>query len=574
MIQELVELGKRVTAGKSRALKEEFYSIVIAINELGEFQRFIVGEKQPIDAEVLTSKKGKARFLLDKSEEVLGVGDGDVDKKHQLFMEKLELYKDVPMLKPVFRFYDKENENGLRKAIEEYGKLKIKTTNEVLNLTFMVGTTTLLKTEEIKEAIQKHFAEGEKQLANGRFCSICGTDNSPVLDEPHGPVKNMPKPKKDTISNKALVSFNETAFESYGLKGNLNSSICRNCARNYIEGLNFLLSDGNEVPKTDKRKAYYKYNHRINLSDSTAILFWTRQETADFDPFVVFDTPDVSEIKNLFDSVWDGKQSLGAVVDTNMFYSCTLSSVAARIAVRDWIAISLDDYKRNLAEWFRDIEIVNRDGDFCYSPLKVLINATQKDLKPGEKPPQNDPDSKTRIGGLLWNAAIKGRSHMIPIEVLQYVLARIWKGDTFSVSRAAIIKLIIKRNTNKNMKSTLDEGNTSVAYLCGRLFAVIESMQWKAMGNVNSGVKERFFAAAASQPAFVFGTLLTKNVTIYQRKIGGYLANDLKEIAGKISEMGSFPLRFSTIEQGEFALGYYFQKNHKKDNETSEDINS
>lgn len=574
MIQELVEFGKRITEGKSRALKEEFYSIVIAINELGEFQRFIVGDKQPIEAEALTAKKGKARFLLDKCEEVLGVGDGDVGKKHQLFMEKLELYRDVPMLKPVFKFYDKENENGLKKALEEYGKLKMKSTKEVLNLTFMVGTTILLKTEEIKDAIKKRFAKGEKQLANGRFCSICGTDNSPVLDEPHGSVKNMPKPKKDTISNKALVSFNETAFESYGLKGNLNSSICRNCARNYIEGLNFLLSDGYEVPENDKRKAYYKYNHRINLSDSTAILFWTRQETEVFDPFVVFDTPDVSEIKNLFVSVWEGKQSLSPVVDTNMFYSCTLSSVAARIAVRDWIAISLDDYKRNLAEWFQDIEIVNRDGDFCYSPLKVLVDATQKDIKLGEKPPKNDPDSKSRIGGLLWNAATKGHLQKIPLEVLQYVLARIWKGDTFSVARAAIIKLIINRNTNKNMKSKLDEGNTSVAYLCGRLFAVIESMQWKAMGNVNSGIKERLFAAAASQPAFVFGTLLTKNVTIYQRKIGGYCANELKEIAGKISEVGSFPLRFSTIEQGEFALGYYFQRSHKKDNETPEDTNS
>ena len=122
------------------------------------------------------------------------------------------------------------------------------------------------------------------------------------------------------------------------------------------------------------------------------------------------------------------------------------------------------------------------------------------------------------------------------------------------------------------MKSTLDETNTSVAYLCGRLFAVIESMQWKAMGNVNSGVKDRFFAAAASQPAYVFGTLLTKNVPIYQHKIGSYLAKELNEIAERISEIGSFPQRFSTIEQGEFALGYYFQRNHKK--ETTDSINS
>ena len=147
---------------------------------------------------------------------------------------------------------------------------------------------------------------------------------------------------------------------------------------------------------------------------------------------------------------------------------------------------------------------------------------------------------------------------------MQYVLNRIWKKDEFSKERATLIKLVINRNTNKHMKSTLDEANTSIAYLCGRLFAVIESMQWKAMGNVNSGVKDRFFAAAASQPT-ILGTLLTKNVPIYQHKIGGYLAKELNEIAGKISETGSFPQRFSAIEQGEFALGYYFQKNHKKE---------
>jgi CRISPR-associated protein Csd1 len=222
-----------------------------------------------------------------------------------------------------------------------------------------------------------------------------------------------------------------------------------------------------------------------------------------------------------------------------------------------------------LAEWFQDIEMTDNNGGLSYSPLHWLINATQGDKKPGEEQ-KADLNSKTRIGTILWNAAIKGHSYKIPLEILQYVLNRIWKKDGFSKERAALIKLVINRNTNKNMKSTLEESNTSVAYLCGRLFAVIESMQWKAIGNVNNGVKERYFAAAASQPT-ILGMLLTKNVPIYQHKIGGYLAKELNEIAGRISEIGSFPQRFSTIEQGEFALGYYFQRNHKK--ETTDNIN-
>ena len=581
MIQELVEFGKRVTKGKNKEFVEEPYSTIIVINEKGEFQGFksadssletaiITEHDEKKGLGIISAKKGHARFLLDKCEEVLGVGD-KADNKHKIFLKVLDRYKNVSAIEPIFLFYDKNNKEGLAKAISEFPK--INKDSKKGNFTFMLDAELLLKKRKVRDAIIDLYNKDVERLKNGKICSVCGTTNSPVLDEPHGMVKNMPKPKKDSISNKTLVSFNEGAFESYGLKGNLNSSICRDCARNYIDGLNFLLSDGHKVPenKEKKQKEHFEYNQRVDLSDTTAALFWTKQDTEEFSPLAVANPPDASWVKGLFESVWNGKKGLGSTVDSNMFYTCTLSSAAARIAVRDWTAISLNEYKKNLAEWFRDIEIENNDRELVYSPLRMLIAATQRDKKPGDKP-KSDLNSKTKMGSLLWNAVIKGHRYKLPLEVLQSVLTRIWKGDYFSTERAALIKLIINRNTDKNMKSTLDESNTSVAYLCGRLFAVIESMQWKAMGNVNSGVKERYFAAAALQPAYILGQLLTKNVTIYQRKIGGYLANELNEIAGKISENGCFPQRFSSIEQGEFALGYYFQKNHKKD--TAESTNS
>lgn len=571
MIQELVEFGRRITKGKSMALKEETFAVDIVINGEGHFQRFIAGDKQTTETEVITAKKGKARFLLDKCEEVLGVGDNS-EKKHKLFLDKLELYKGIPSLDPVFKFYDNNNENGLKKAVSLFDKLDKKAKAE--NVTFMVDTTRLLETDEIRSAIIKKFEENEKKASNGKICSICGTANSPVLDEPHGYIRFKRRYiKKDgslaiismghSTGQNTLVSYNEKVFESYNLTGNLNSSICRDCARNYVAALNFLEAEGHPKDK------FFQYKHRVDISDTTIVLFWTRKEIENFDTFDVVELPDVSNVKHLLDSVWGGKSRIDSVVDTNMFYSITLTP-SARTIVRDWTAMSLDEYKKNLAEWFKDIEMVDNNGELSYSPLRKLINTTQRDKKPGEKL-KADLNSKTRIGTVLWDAAIKGHSYKIPIEVLQYVLNRIWKKDNFSKDRAALIKLVINRNTSKKMKATLDESNTSVAYLCGRLFAVIESMQWKAIGNVNNGVKERYFAAAASQPS-ILGILLTKNVPIYQHKIGGYLAKELKEIAGKISETGTFPQRFSTIEQGEFALGYYFQRNHKK--ESTESINS
>ena len=112
MIQELVEFGKRVTKGKDRAFKEEHFSITLVIDEEGRYQKFLIGERVPIEAEVITAKKGKARFLLDKSEEVLGMTI-DVGKV-ETFKKSLEAFKEVGTLSPVFKFYEWIEESNSR----------------------------------------------------------------------------------------------------------------------------------------------------------------------------------------------------------------------------------------------------------------------------------------------------------------------------------------------------------------------------------------------------------------------------------------------------------------------------
>ena len=582
-INKHIKEQKQTKTKKSESLsvKDTSYTTAIVIDENGEFQGFVVDDNQSVLTETISAKKKETCLLLGKDEDVFGITETGVDKKHQWFLEKLLQYKDdLPSIEPVFKFYEESNENGLNKAISES---VIRFTKDCIgeNITFMViGESILLRTDEVRTSIIKHFQDNEQKQSNGRVCSVCGKSDSPVLKEPHGYIKFKKRfIKKDgTVAQVAmghptgqntLVSYNEEVFESYGLSKNLNSSICTECARNYVEALNFLESKGNK-----KDNKYFQYKHRIDLSDSTIVLFWTRKEITDFCPFDAFEAPDASYVRNLLESVWSGNQKLDSTVDSNMFYCITLTP-GARTAIRDWTSISLEEYKKNLAKWYYDIEITDSKGEKLYIPLKWLINATQKDEKLSEKPKKEDNSSKSRIGSILWSTAIKGHSYIIPLEILQSVLNRIWKGDSFSIARAAIIKLVINRNTSKNMKSTLDESNTSVAYLCGRLFAVIESMQRLALGKkVNSGVKERFFAAAALQPAYIFGILLTKNVPVYEHKVDKKWKEKLEGIAKMISENGAFPQRFAPIEQGEFALGYYFQKARNINDNVSENNNN
>lgn len=136
------------------------------------------------------------------------------------------------------------------------------------------------------------------------------------------------------------------------------------------------------------------------------------------------------------------------------------------------------------------------------------------------------------------------------------------KYGCFSAEKSMVIRLVLNRyNKNKyKMKNELDNQNASNAYLCGRLFALICKLQFKSQGEVNNSIKDRFFAAASNAPARSMGLLLTKYVPVYEKKTKGAYNKVITEIAAQI---GHFPKRFSIIERGEFALGYYYQYNNK-----------
>ena len=54
----------------------------------------------------------------------------------------------------------------------------------------------------------------------------------------------------------------------------------------------------------------------------------------------------------------------------------------------------------------------------------------------------------------------------------------------------------------------LDSSNDDPAYLCGRLFALLEAVQRAAIPGTNTTITDRFFGTASSAPASVFGRLL------------------------------------------------------------------
>ncbi len=538
--------------------------------------------------EAITAKKGKARLLVDKSEEVLAYSGTEiakekeklkkenlereltekemtnihkgVSKKHALFWDKVQEYKGLTEIHPVLRFYESNKINGIDRALSAFeGKISEKERGN--NIAFRINEKRIHESSTVVDAIiEKYLVEQKGKLsASSKKCSICGKNGYPVEDAPHGLIKRVPDGQS---AGCALVSFNFNASESYELQGNLNSYICTNCARTYVEGLNWLMTNGITTQETDakgKPKDYFRFTNRRNFGSDTAIIYWTRNNTA-LEEIDLLEQPTEGSVSNLIESVVSADKRSSSNLKPDTFYACTLSGAAARIAVRDWIETSLEEFRQNIKTWFDDILIMEYDFDQKkltkhYSQLYRLASSCQN----------NKEDKKytlSRTASLLWNAALK--KSIPPLWILTNVLKRA-KLEGVNSDRATLIRLVLNRNSKggKKIMEKIDSDNKGTAYISGRIFAVLESIQYAALGKTNAGIRDRFFSSASTTPSTAFGRLMKMSQhhlsKLKGEKPGLAVVLD-KELGELCSFINAFPVIFSLEEQGQFAIGYYHQR--------------
>ena len=106
---------------------------------------------------------------------------------------------------------------------------------------------------------------------------------------------------------------------------------------------------------------------------------------------------------------------------------------------------------------------------------------------------------------------------------------------------------------------SLDTENKNSAYLCGRLFAVLEKIQQdSAEGKLNRTIKDSFFASSCSKPAVVFPRLVQLSQNHIKKLKSPVFFNKLvSEIIDGLE--GAFPSTLSLDDQGVFIIGYYHQ---------------
>ncbi|WP_448534630.1 type I-C CRISPR-associated protein Cas8c/Csd1 [Parathermosynechococcus lividus] len=365
--------------------------------------------------------------------------------------------------------------------------------------------------------------------------------------------KRMPFMIKGLIggqsSGVAMVSANAKAFTSYGLEGSLTSPISPDAAEKFAKALNHLLADEQS---------------RLHLSETTYV-FWTREKTT-FNVMTLLTQPRAQEVANLLNSVKTGKQASSFdQCRANEFYALALRANKSRVVVCDWLETTIPHVQEQLTAWFEFQRLVSPEGGQPhFFSVYALAASLYRDREAARK------EMSGRVVTALMRLALYG--DRLPEELLATLVRRNCAERTITYPRAVLLKLIFLSNTRRKPLMTnmhqlnpdpCLEGTDLAAYTCGRLLALLELVQQRALGSVNTTLVDRYYGAASNTPAVAFPPLLrgARSHLAKLRKEKGGLARRLEEALEEVvSQLMTFPKTLNLQQQGLFSLGYYHQR--------------
>lgn len=383
-----------------------------------------------------------------------------------------------------------------------------------------------------------------------------------------------------------IASFNDPAYLSYGKKQGENAPISKYASFAHTTALNELLRN-EQTRYTLGDISYVFWNSdlddpSINETFRTVTFEGVRdddtQEQSDTDDEqpkrkgkskkkAPNPTQDTYKVLEQFKTIRGNRGQGEHWEDARQFYVLGLTA-GGRITIKYWQQGTVSEIFDRVYQHLVDMNIISWDGfvDEENPPLRSLYGIVKS-----VSTPSKSSTFATNLVQSIVESILSGNPY--PMTLQQTCVNRITQERTVSELRAAILKGCINRKARiykhlKELDMALDKQNDNIAYLAGRLFAVLEQIQQASLGKgVNATIRDRFYASASTRPNMVMGRLiaLSNHHLSKLRKEKPGLAVNLEKLLGEIfalipAEAPTFPATFSLDEQSLFAVGYYHQK--------------
>ena len=322
-----------------------------------------------------------------------------------------------------------------------------------------------IKLHDTDGEIAQKITELKKSVGPVQGNDICAvTGEKGEISVTHDKIKGV---RNANATGALMVCVNNTAECSYGKEQAYNSSITQTTMKHYTEALNTLIADK---------------NHRIYLDDMT-VVFWAMsdddsKETDLFASMLGFDDKiDADEMNGiLLKSLNDVNQGKSPDfteldIDKNVeFYIVGIAPNVSRLAQKFIYRDKFGNIFSHIARHQADMMIVNSKGNI---PMWRIF----RELKPPQSTNYTTPPP---LMASVFGAIINGTHY--PESLLENAVRRMKTDKSVNYVRAGIIKACINRKdryskNKEEIKMALDIENNNQAYLCGRLFAVLEKVQ-------------------------------------------------------------------------------------------------
>jgi CRISPR-associated protein Csd1 len=392
-----------------------------------------------------------------------------------------------------------------------------------------------------------------KMTGNMGTCLVTG--QQATLSRLHPAIKGV---YGGQSSGGSIVSFNAEAYESYGKSQGDNAPVSEQAAFAYTTALNYLLRREN--------------GHCLSIGDASTV-FWaqakdTQQEQEAVSLFASIVNPPTDEgqsnkVKSTLEKIAKGRlfEEVAPEVDpSTRFFVLGLAPNAARLSIRYWMDSTLGELGQHLSAHWQDMQIMPLPWSPEQPPsvwrclIETAVLRKTENISP-------------QLAGEWLRSILTGQRY--PRQVLTQLVQRLRSDGDVNGLRAALIKAVLHRDhckgfTKEAIPMSLELENAPLAYRLGCLFAVLEQAQRGALGDVNSSIVDRYYGTASSVPYSVFPRLIAgcqNHLSKVRKDKPGFAVNLDKQLGGVIASLPhSFPKQLTIEQQGQFAVGYYHQK--------------
>ena len=615
--QAMAELGKVAPSG----MEWKAIPFIIVIDEDGTFRRTIDtrDKEHKLGQEYLVAKaKGRSgsksyaisQILWDHSGYVLGMPTDDSEEKlvmapkqHEAFKQELtklrELFPENKGFEAIELFYEKY-EGQKEGELSDLFEVEVKDLSNIIpedilleikkkvgaNISFQLSTES-----DPNQLISSHrdirsYLAGSTEEEGEEMGRCLVTGEKGTIARLHGGISLF-----GAQANATLISFQKfSGYDSYGKEQGLNAPISQPASDAIISGLNMLLEKDKNTNYRIGETTFVFWNTLQDdelLKNYQEATFTGLPSDSDFDEEEEATSTSKKKVAKKKNPEQETKVVVQALRSTlggknanidrdhsDRFYILALAPNAKRVSVKLWMEGTISEIVGNTLAHLDDMNIVRFNGLLdadtpplrpVYRIMKAIYTATDSTKWPRQ------------VVQELLESIIKGLPYAPALQMA--CLERIHHDHTskYPVTelRAALLKAYINRKHRKNsqikqLTMALDKSNSNPAYLAGRLFALLERIQEKAIPGVKANITDRYFRTASATPGIIFGRLLQLSafhLSKIEKEHGGlgyHFDRQIQEVLELLpGGQATFDKFFSPDQQSIFAVGYYHQKAYR-----------